>query len=259
MALHDQPETLKYALVAIVLAAVALITILGIKETPLAVKPPKIEWSHYIQSLWIDPRQYPDFAWVWITRALVMIGFYAIQPFVNYYLDDVVHVKDVEANAGKLIGLLLLASSFSGLAGGYISDRIGRKKVVYIANVLIAITSLGFIWCRNLEQALIAGFIFGLGFGAYVSVDWALGTDVLPSKKDAAKEMAVWHISMTLPQSLAAPLAAMLLGMGGMTEEVRNGDLVTHYGIQGYTYVFIMCAFCFGLGAFLLKNVRSVK
>jgi MFS family permease len=257
--LHDMPEFVKYTVLGTVLVSVAMITIFGIKETPLPEKPPKIVWSHYIKTLWIDPRTYPDFAWVWITRALVMLGFYAIQPFVNYYLEDVVRVKDVDANAGKLIGLLLLASAVSGLAGGYISDRIGRKKVVYIANCIIAASSLGFIWCRNLEQALFVGAIFGLGFGAYVSVDWALGTDVLPSKKDAAKEMAVWHISMTLPQSLAAPIAAILLASGGMTEEMRGTDLVVHYGIGGYTYVFIMCALCFGLGAYLLKNVKSVR
>jgi len=259
MILHGQPEFIKYALICFVLVGVACITIFGIRETPLPAAPPKIDWSRYLRSLWIDPRMYPDFAWVWITRALVMLGFYAIQPFVNYYLDDVIHVKNVDSDAGYVIAILLVASSISGLAGGYISDRIGRKKVVYIANCLIAITSLSFIWCRSLEQVLMAGFLFGLGFGAYVSVDWALGTDVLPSKKDAAKEMAVWHISMTLPQSLAAPAAAILLGFGGMTESIRDDEVVTHYGVSGYTYVFVMCACFFALGAYLLRNVRSVK
>jgi MFS family permease len=259
LVLGKQPEELKYALVCAVLALVASVTILGIRENPLSSRPPKIDWTRYVRTLWIDPRKYPDFAWVWVTRALVMLGFYAIQPFVNYYLDDVIHVKNVDSSAASLIGLLLIASSVSGLAGGYISDRIGRKKVVYLANCVIALSSLSFIWCRNIYEALAAGFIFGLGFGAYVSVDWALGTDVLPSKKDAAKEMAVWHISMTLPQSLAGPLAAILLSWGGMTEEFRSGEPVTHYGAPGYTYVFIMCACFFALGAVLLRNVKSVR
>jgi len=47
------------------------------------------------------------------------------------------------------------------------------------------------------------GIAFGLGYGIYQAVDWALGTDVLPHKDQPAKDLGVWHISWVLPQSLA--------------------------------------------------------
>ncbi|MDR3690137.1 MAG: MFS transporter [Fimbriimonas sp.] len=257
--LEGQPETLKYAVLAIALVGVALVTILGIKETPLETRPPKIHWPTYASSLWIDPKKYPDFAWVWITRALVMLGFYSVLPFINYYFVDVIGIEKPDGPASELIGLLLIASSVSGIYGGVLSDRIGRKKVVYIANVMIAAISLSFIFCRSIPQVLVAGIIFGLGFGAYTSVDWALGTDVLPSKKHAGKEMAVWHIAMTLPQAIAAPFAGELISRFGKTvTHGAEGDII-HYTIPGYSAVFILCAVCFALGAFLLKNVRSVR
>ena len=252
-----QPEIVKFGIVAVGLLGVALITIFGIRETPLSEKPPKIHWPSYIKSLWISPKKFPDFAWVWITRALVMLGFYSVLPFLNYYFIDVIGLKKPEMAVAELTGLMLITSSFSGIYGGILSDRIGRKQVVYIANVMIAIVSIFFIFCRSIPEVLAAGLIFGLGFGAYTSVDWALGTDVLPSKNNAAKEMAVWHIAMTLPQAIAAPFAGELISFFGKTQGATPEDI--HYSIPGYSAVFILCAVCFAAGAFFLKNVRSVR
>lgn len=257
--LDHSPEWVKFAVMGIVLAGVATFTLLGIRETPLPAKPKKIEWGPYVKSLWIDPKTYPDFAWVWITRALVMVGFYAILFYVNYFLKDVIHVakEDVGKASSVVFGVILIFSSVSGYYGGKISDVIGRKKVVYIANSLIAVTVLGFMLCHNLIQLAVVGSLFGLGFGAYTSVDWALGTDVLPSKKDAAKEMAVWHIAMTLPQSIGPVIAASMLSHYVTSTGPTPED--THYAATGYGLVFVFCAICFGLGAYLLRNVRGVK
>ena len=253
------PEAAKYLVLIVVLVGVALVTILGIRENPLPSRPPKIVWSAYAKSLWIDPKEHPDFAWVWITRALVMLGFYSVLPFVNYYMDDVIRSRNVEKDAGAVLAIILVASTLSALKAGKLSDRIGRKKVVYVSNAVIAVFALGFIFCRTLEQVLFVGILFGLGYGAYISVDYALGTDVLPSQNDAAKEMAVWHIAMTLPQSIAAPIAGILITRFGMTETVVEGVKVPHYTVAGYSAVFVLCSVSFALGAYLLKNVRGVR
>ncbi len=257
--LHGQTETVKFMLLSTVLAAITFVTVLGIRETPLPHKPPPIRWGPYVRSLWIDPKKYPDFAWVWITRFLVMLGFYSVLPYVNYYLSDVIGTKNPDDAASKLVGIILVASSLSGIYAGYLSDRVGRKRVVYIANTVIAVMALAFIACGNLEQVIVVGVMFGLGFGAYTSVDWALGTDVLPSRADAGKEMAVWHISMTLPQTVAAPIAGLLISAFGR-HVIQNGDEpIVHYTLAGYSAVFILCAVCFALGAYFLKNVKGVK
>lgn len=259
--LGGAPESAKYLLLSVVLVGVAAITVFGTRENPLPGKPEPISWVLYLKSLWIDPRKYPDFAWVWITRAFVMLGFYSVLPFINYYLIDVIGVpeKSVDGTASMLIGIILITSSVSGVYGGMISDRIGRKMVVYIANCTIAVMTLAFIFCTSVWQVLIAGVFFGLGFGAYTSVDWALGTDVLPSKKDAAKEMAVWHIAMTLPQSIAAPLAGFIIAQFGMRVIPGPEEAAVHYTQMGYGVTFALCAVLFAMGAFFLKNVRGVK
>lgn len=264
MLLHGQPETVKYAVLALILVATAMVTLLGLREVPLPSRPPKLAWGPYLRSLWIDPRRYPDFAWVWITRSLVMLGFYAVLPNINYYLVDVIGVpqKDVGTKASFVVGLILVTSTISALIGGNLSDRYGRKRIVTIANVSIAVLALSFIFCRSLLDVLIAGSIFGLGYGVYISVDYALGTDVLPSKKDAAKEMAVWHIAMTLPQTLAGYTVGYLIAGFGkqvLPPPAPGEDAIVHYSLNGYSALFVVCAVCFALSAYFLRNVRNVR
>src|SRR5439155_6648773 len=119
---------------------------------------------------------------------------------------------------------------------------------------------LAFIFCQSLVAVFVVAAVFGLGYGAYYSVDWALGCDVLPHKENAAKDMGIWHISMVLPQSIALPIAGAVLGHFGhtMTPDA-DGQLVAHYTAAGYTAIFCMSAFFLLLGALLLRNVRGVR
>ncbi len=253
---------IRYGLVAGMLLVFGMTTYFGIKEKPITEAEP-FSLGEYLRSLIINPKEHTNFAWVWFTRFLVMTGFYAVMPFVNYYLVDVVGVAQdkVEGTAPILLGLILIVSSITGIYGGVVSDRIGRKRVVYLSNALITIVAPMFILCHNMPMALGVGALFGLGYGAYISVDYALGTDVLPSHEHAGKDMAVWHIAMTLPQSVAAPLAGFLIAAPGykqLPNPVVGEDPIMHYLPLGYSFIFVLCAVCFALGAYLLRNVKGI-
>lgn len=245
--------------IGISLTATAGMTVLGIRETQLETKV-AFHPIAYLKSLWINPKQHPDFFWVWITRALVMLGFYVVQPSLQFYLRDVIRVKNPPAAAGQTILIVLIAATVTGLWGGHVSDKVGRKRIVYLANSIMAITAFAFPFATNMEAATAVAVVFGLGYGAYISVDWALGTDVLPDKKHAAKDMAVWHVSMTLPQSISAPLAGFLLAaFGSWTSTNDKAEIVHHYYRQGYIAIFFMAAVFLALGAVLLRNVRGAR
>lgn len=237
------------------------ITALGTREIPRKTTPDRLDLIKFIKNLWIDPRKHPDFSWVWITRALVVMGLWTVQEYMQYYLVDVVGVKpeQKEMTAGIVLVISLICATITGLIGGSISDKIGRKKVVYTANTMIAAACFAFILFHSLNYVYIIAAIFGLGFGAYYSVDWALGCDVLPNKDDAAKDMAVWHISMVLPQSIALPVSGIILSLFGKTITKSPGGEVAHYTQNGYTAIFSLAAFFLLLGAVLIRNVRSVR
>ncbi len=238
------------------------ITLAGTKEKPLSEPPLLIPFRDIIRSLWIDPRKHPDFAWVWITRAFVVMGLWTIQEYLQYYLTDIVHVSDKnkEIVAAELLICILLCASVTGFLGGMISDRIGRKKVVYASNILIAALAISLPFVHTLSLVFALGSLLGMGYGAYYSVDWALVCDVLPSPEDNAKDMAVWHIALVLPQSVAMPIAGWLLGsFGGRSAMSRNGEIIMHYSQTGYEALFALTALYLILGALFLKNVKGVR
>lgn len=245
--------TASYILIAVTLVFFLSITVVGIREQPLETPPLPMSWLALLKSFWIDPRKYPNFAWVWVTRALVTLGMWTVQPYIQYYLGDIIGVKDPERQTGLLLGIALIGATISGLLGGKISDLIGRKRVVYFSNTMIAVVALGFIFADSLTMAYVLGILYGLGFGAYYSVDWALACDVLPNLKDAAKDMGIWHISMVLPQTIAPFITGPLLAHFG------QGGTAGHYTLTGYTVIFSLAALFLLLGAVLLRNVRGVR
>jgi len=97
------------------------------------------------------------------------------------------------------------------------------------------------------------GVIFGLGYGAYESVDWALASDVLPSMDDYAKDMGVWHVAMVLPQVIATPVAGALLD--NFQRVGRNNHLPT----LGYTVIFLMAVVYFFLGTVFVKQIKGAR
>lgn len=252
---------LSFLVIAVSMVLFLMLTVCGVREYPRTTAPGRLDLVGFFKGLWIDPRKHPDFAWVWITRALVVMGLWTVQEYMQFYLVDVIGVSEAskEITAGKILVISLICATVTGLIGGAISDRIGRKRVVYIANGTIAVACFAFLLSPSIVYAYVVAAIFGLGFGAYYSVDWALGCDVLPNKDDAGKDMAVWHISMVLPQSIALPVSGALLGLFGHKSVQTADGLVTHYTHSGYVAIFCLAAFFLLLGAVLIRNVKGVR
>jgi MFS family permease len=125
--------------------------------------------------------------------------------------------------------------------------------MVYLAGALQGAVVLVFVFFHDYTLAVMMGIAFGLGYGAYESVDWALASDVLPSEEDYAKDMGVWHISFTLPQVVGLPIAGILLDtFQGVGRDIGQPNL-------GYTVVFVVAFAYFVLGTVFVSRIRSVR
>ncbi len=251
--------TESYAIIAGTLVVFLLITVTGVREQRRSEPAEPIRWGELLRSFWVSPREHPNFAWVWMTRFLFTAGMWMVQPFIPYYIRDVVGIKGYVGAASILMGLALIAATITGIVGGAISDRTGRKPVVYVANGVMAACGIGFMLAGNLPVAIGVGIVYGLGLGAYTSVDWALGCDVLPNKEDAAKDMGVWHISMVLPQSIAPFASGIILTLCGHSTVLEEGKKVVHYASPGYMVVFAIAGLLLVASTVLLRNVRGVR
>lgn len=90
----------------------------------------------------------------------------------------------------------------------------------------------------------------GTGFGAFQSVDFALVMDVLPEEKDKAKDIAVWHLALILPQVLATPVGGVVLDIFERVD--------CEIGL-GYILVFVMTSVYFLLSGLFVFKIRRAK
>ena len=202
----------------------------------------------FVAGFRIAPGKRYDFAWTWFGRFFVILGFAVYTTYQPYFITDRLGVPQGELILQQLIALLVFAAALtaSAVTCGRLSDRTGRRKpfvfasaaIVGVALVMLGLTS-------TLPAFYIAAIVMGLGIGAYFAVDLALITDVLPDKDHtAAKDMGVFNIANSLPQSVAPALAPFFLSIGG------GGN---------YTSLFIAGGVFAVIGAVLIAPIRAVR
>ncbi len=244
-----------YILSGIVMLIGTLITILSVHEIPLdpIAFPRRVKQPFHLQAWmrqnWLKPWSDHNFSWVFLTRFFVMMGLTLFMTFIEFYFANVAHVQNfVQTTAGVAI-LALLGAVFSAFVLGVLSDRTGRVSIVSISTVFMALAALAFVLFPGVFALWPLGILFGLGYGAYTSVDWALTLDSLPSADSVGKDLGIWNASTTLP-AIAAPL------IGGVVILVAS-----HVGQTqlGYRVVFALATLALLLGAVFVLKVREKR
>ncbi|MBI3739060.1 MAG: MFS transporter [Chloroflexi bacterium] len=236
-------------------------TVLFVKEPPVTQKLPPFRWGEFFRGV-MEPLRDHDFRWVFWTRFLMVMGTFTVQEFLQYFMRDVVKdfslfgkviASNAETAASFFLAGLLLGAIVSSLLAGVLSDRFGRKFMVYVSSALQAIVPIIFIFFAPFGLVIALGLVFGLGYGAYQAVDWALASDVLPSQEDYAKDMGVWHVAMTFPQVIATPIA------GFMLDNFQRAGAQSGAPNLGYTAIFSLAVLYFVLGTVLVRKIRKVR
>jgi MFS family permease len=191
---------------------------------------------------WVSPRQFPDFGWAWLTRFLLNLGNSVAIVYLLYFLQDEVGYPDPDSGVFVLTAIYAVALLSTVVFGGVWSDRVGRRRVfVCWAGIVMAVAALILAFWPTWPGALVAAGVLGLGFGVYLSVDFALMTEVLPAADDRGKDLGVINIANSLPQVLAPVLAA---------------PIVTYLG--GYPVLYVLSALVGMAGSVLVYRIRSV-
>jgi MFS family permease len=237
------------------LAIIAAAVVAGVLSLALGTRLPAL-------GQFVKPFRDRDFFWVFATRFLVQFGIFSIVPFIDFYFKDVVGAGDRSGFQSTLwLAVVIVFGIAPATVGGAISDRIGRRKVfVYLAGGIQAavVSVLVFGLVTSLPLLYVLGAMYGIGYGIYYSVDWALACDVLPDGgAEAGKDMALWHISFTLPQVLAPALLAGVLHFFNESGHAVAG--VATGANLGYRVVFGAAAIWFILGTVMVHQIRGVR
>jgi Na+/melibiose symporter-like transporter len=262
-----------YTLIVVLMLFMLGLTLWRVRETPSKRDPGPFHLATFLRSFLLDPQRYRNFYWVLLTRGMVTMGMYSVYTFFQYFLGDVIKVPHPEQQTGNLLAIITLTSIPTSIVAGILSDRYGRKPLVYLAGGIMALACTIFIAVGRFPSmtfTLAVAALFGLGYGAYSAVDWALGIDVLPAGEDVAKDMGIWHVSMVLPQMIAPAISGLVLtafkdgavsrlltALGAGTTAL---DAVrTHALLLGYTVIFAIAAAWFILGTVFVRQIRGVS
>ncbi|WP_285612445.1 MFS transporter [Actinokineospora globicatena] len=178
----------------------------------------------------------PDFRWAWATRFLINLGNAIALLYLLYYLKDEVRLPDPDSGVFLLTAIYAAALLSTVVAGGVLSDRVGRRRVfVCAAGLIMAAAAVLLAAWPTWTGAVMAAVVLGVGFGAYTSVDFALVTEVLPTAADRGKDLGVINVANALPQVLAPVAAAPLVALGGYPMLYAVAAVV---GVAGSVLVF---------------------
>jgi MFS family permease len=198
------------------------------------------------RTLWVSPRRHPDFAWAWASRFLLVLSLTLVVTYQAFYLGRQLGYRPDDVP--RLIFLASLTQApvvvISSLLGGRLSDLLGRRKLLVLASATVfALGMVVIALARSFPQFLTGLAITGVGQGANLAVGLALVADVLPNDQTgAAKDLGVFNIANTMPQSLAPAIAPAILAIGG-----------------GYTSLFLAGGVFAVAAAICIQPVRGVR
>ncbi|WP_069805919.1 MFS transporter [Thermogemmatispora onikobensis] len=243
-----------YLVTDLVMLLGILVTAFGVHELPYhpgtLAESRLRSWERlrrWLSSNWVAPWRSSNFTTVFLTRFCVMMGLYLFMTFIEYYFANVAHVSNFVQQTAAVATLALVGALLSTLGLGLLSDHVRRAPLVCLATLIMGLPALAFVVAPAALPLWPLGLLFGLGYGAYTSVDWALAIDALPSLEVAAKDLGLWGASSNLPLTLAPLIGSLVISMAAGHDQTA----------LGYRLVFALAAFFLLLGAVLVLRVRE--
>jgi len=226
------------------LLVVMALFILVLRDKPLPkATAPRFKMDAFLASFWVNPVKYPDFAWAWITRFLVYLSYFTALGYLLYFLQDAVHYQKAGQGVATFQIILTGALLITSIVAGVLSDKFQRRKIFVMgASFVIVLAFLILAFFQTWPAVELAAAVLGFGFGAYLGVDIAMITQVLPSASTRGKDLGIINIANAFPQAVGSAMAAFVINY-----------------FHSYTVLFVLAAILASLGAVLIQQIKSVQ
>jgi Na+/melibiose symporter-like transporter len=205
-------------------------------------------WFAIAREAWgTDILRERSFLWLVGSRFCILTGAALYPIMATFYLAQVFGLDQRAAGDTKLVllGIVGLCVTLSVVPSSRLSDRIGRKKVIY-GSCLAGAVGLGMgAVAPVLSVALAGAALFAVAAGAFLAVDWALMSDIVP-KASTGRYMGISNVA-----TASAGTVALALGGAAVMDTVNHAF---GYG-AGPRAALGFGVGCYILGALLLKPV----
>ena len=109
-----------------------------------------------------------------------------------------------------MVGLVALGTVITVIPAARLSDRVGRKKVIYLSCAIGAVGVALVAVAPSFPLALVGAGVYGLSAGIFLAVDWALMTDIIP-KASSGRYMGLSNVATASSGVLAIALGGTLM------------------------------------------------
>ncbi len=225
----------------------AVVTVLTVDEGRAAKSRDGRSWAQIAAETWgLDILAERSFLWLIGSRFFVLSAISTFISVVLFYLSRSLRLSDIDL--GFWLGVTpIIIGAFVLLSTGpaaLLSDRLGRKRMIYLACLIGAIAMAIASVAPVIGVAVFAAVLLGVAAGSFVSVDWALMTDIIP-KASSGRFMGL--------SNLATGMAgAFSIVVGGTIVDVVDGRVE---GPLGPRVAYALAVIMFAIGALLLRPV----
>ena len=206
--------------IEIAIAAVALIELVTMIAVVARVEngpPPKPRegraWTSIARETWgTDILKERSYVWLLVSRLFFLMGGAMLVNYILAYLKQSHGLGEEAANTTNLVLLvtIVLANVLAIMPSARISDRIGRKPVIYASCVIgcagVTLAALA----PNIPLAILGGALFGASAGTFLAVDWALMTDIIP-RAASGRYMGLSNVATSASTLLAVATGGLVL------------------------------------------------
>ena len=166
-------------------------------------------WLQVALSAWgRDILRERDVLWLLLVRLLFLGAYNATLIAVGYFRRS--HgLSDADADSTVFLATAIVgvSTALAALPGGRLSDRVGRRPVIWVAAGIAAAGLAGVAVAPSPALAVAAWVPFGIGMGLFLSADWALMSDVIP-KATSGRYMGILNAGT----AMAGPVFIIVAG-----------------------------------------------
>jgi MFS family permease len=204
-------------------------------------------WLAIARETWgTDILRERSYVWLVVSRLFFLTAGGILFAYVVVYLKNVFGYDESGAGAVNtaMLVVVVIGNLVAVVPASRLSDRIGRKPVIYLACLVGAIGVATTALAPHVAVAILGAGLFGMSAGTFLSVDWALMTDIIP-RVSAGRYMGLSNVATGSAPLFAAALGGVVLDIAAGAGGDAMAPRVT----------FFVAVFLYGVSALLLRPV----
>jgi MFS family permease len=194
-------------------AATMVVLAITVHEGRAAVPRAGKSWTRIALSAWgLDILHERSYVWLLVSRLCYLAMPGVISAYAVFVLERSFGMSpEIAAPYLIVTGLIIaLSTAVATVPAARLSDRIGRKRVIYWSYGLAAVGVIGVSLAPILPLTLLALVPLGISAGMFLVVDWALMTDIIP-KARAGRYMGISNVATASAGPLGLAVAGLVL------------------------------------------------